>query len=119
MVKRTLAIAVLLVLSAGVAVAAVVIPWHDPAREPEQPCVALRALDHSLELNSVADQALIRAHAARLSDSLDRRAKRLRVADGVDAQVAAGLRTLLVDPNATVDQMVTLLQPVAARCSSG
>ncbi len=118
LVTRTMSVATLVAIAAMVSVAAVVVPWDDPARQPAQPCVALRALESSLSDNSVTDQALIRARAARLSVSLDRRADRLEAPDGVDAQVAAGLRVLLVDPNATVKQMVTLLEPVSARCST-
>jgi hypothetical protein len=108
-------------LALGAAGAVVAAAWTVPGgpahAQPEPACAALSGLVESLDLGSISDQAVIRARAAALADSLsgaDPTTGPLR--PGEAALAARRVLVVLEDPGATVPDLVAVLGPVAAAC---
>jgi hypothetical protein len=109
----------LLVLGAAGAVAAAA--WTaqgGPAHaQPEPACAALSGLVDSLDLASISDQAVVRARAAALADTLSGAGTATEgLRTGEAALAARRVLAVLEDPAATVPDLVSVLGPVAGAC---
>ncbi|HEX6888382.1 MAG TPA: hypothetical protein VF143_09770 [Candidatus Nanopelagicales bacterium] len=104
---------------AALAVAAVLVPWPDPALRARAACPALAELSQALTLDSIGDQAVVRSRAAALADALARGEGQELGSPAARHEVAQRISALLDDPEATIDDLVIVLRPVATACGHG
>lgn len=87
--------------------------------QPGSACDDLRTLSDSWDLSSLADQAVIRAHAVQLAAALragDGPGAGAQLSDATRAQVLTELQVVLADPAATTGDLVEALGPLSAGC---
>ena len=116
-------VAALLTVAALVSVGLVVVSpgslrWQ---AHPGTACEDLRALQQSLDLTSLADQAVIRARAVQLAAALSVEGDQkvdgtVVLSDALRQQVLARLQVVIADPRATSRDLAESLAPLAARC---
>jgi hypothetical protein len=117
-VTRVRVVAGVACVVAALAVGAVLVPWPDPALRARATCPALAELSRALTLDSIGDQAVVRSRAAALADALQRGEGQELGSAPARREVAQRISALLDDPEATIDDLVIVLRPVASACGS-
>ena len=84
-----------------------------PATSADQVCAAVEQVRGAADLASVGDQAVLASRAAALADVLSRSEPG---GDGADVAAARAIVAVLDDPDATLDDLVVAIAPVARRC---
>lgn len=113
--SRATVVPVLISLAAAGAIAwaAWDVTQPHPTTTADQVCAAVEQVRDAVDLASVGDQAVLASRAAALADALSRTEPG---DDGSDLAAARAIVAVLDDPDATVDDLVAAIAPVARRC---